>query len=635
MFRDRFKWYLKRLYAMRVDEIIHRLRIKAFDIKLQNKKKFGISRPLLNPELYKKWPVVVQDRKKTEKLINEAEAILNGHYLLLNLDYFEEPLDWHYDQASGIHAPLVFGIDYKDCAAVGNAKNIWEKNRCHHLSLLASAYAITHDKRYISEIENQLIDWVKNNPIPFGINWVSPLEMGIRLIAWVWIERLICGAVVHEHLFGQEGILWPSIYWQSQIIFKKRSFGSSANNHLVGEMAGLYLAASAWPVFPESKIWKSFSRKVLESEIEKQTFMSGLNREQAFRYHIFSLELFLLPALEAHYSGDAFPQNYLTQLKKMMEAIPPLLDVGWNLPRYGDGDEGRALQLDASSTSRLAWLFRIGRSFLNADVPVTDQDSLQAEIIYPESNNLFERPLTFSEGKLYGDAGVFVLASGRGTGQEVFCIADAGPQGYLSIAAHGHADALSFTLNVAGQEILVDPGTYNYHYAPKERLYLRSAEAHNTLTVNGCDQSESAGLFMWLRKARCCVHQAELTEDGGIIDAEHNGYENLAQMVVHRRKVALSGNKLEVADWLNGAGTIHVDWRLHFHPEVELVLAAQTLVMSRGEIKVQMELDNRLDWRLEEDIFSPEFNRLIWSKRLVGSFDAILPAKIEHCLEVL
>ena len=42
-------------------------------------------------------------------------------------------------------------------------------------------------------------------------------------------------------------------------------------------------------------------------------------------------------------------------------------------------------------------------------------------------------------------------------------MADAGPLGYQTIAAHGHADALSFTLSVGGMEFLVDPGTYAYH----------------------------------------------------------------------------------------------------------------------------------------------------------------------------
>ena len=42
----------------------------------------------------------------------------------------------------------------------------------------------------------------------------------------------------------------------------------------------------------------------------------------------------------------------------------------------------------------------------------------------------------------------------------------AGPHGFLSIAAHAHADALSVEVRHGGVEILVDPGTYCYHGEP-------------------------------------------------------------------------------------------------------------------------------------------------------------------------
>ncbi len=85
---------------------------------------------------------------------------------------------------------------------------------------------------------------------------------------------------------------------------------------------------------------------------------------------------------------------------------------------------------------------------------------------------------------------------------EIRLVVDAGPLGYRSIAAHGHADALSFTLSVGGLEFLVDPGTYAYHTQGAWRQYFRGTAAHNTVRVDGQDQSESGGNFMWLRKAR-------------------------------------------------------------------------------------------------------------------------------------
>ena len=79
------------------------------------------------------------------------------------------------------------------------------------------------------------------------------------------------------------------------------------------------------------------------------------------------------------------------------------------------------------------------------------------------------------------------------------------PLGYLSIAAHGHADALSFTLSVGGNEILIDPGTFAYHTQKRWREYFRGTSAHNTLRVDGADQSVPGGNFLWTQHSQTRV----------------------------------------------------------------------------------------------------------------------------------
>src|SRR5690606_13732968 len=142
----------------------------------------------------------------------------------------------------------------------------------------------TDDEKYAREVQRQLLTWVSANPFPLGINWCSSLELGIRLIAWVWIERLLRGSPVHDTLFGKDGSMWPTIYWHQWMVAHHYSHGSSANNHLIGEMAGLFIASSVWPIFPQSRKWASLARKILEREAQAQTFESGFNREQAFSY---------------------------------------------------------------------------------------------------------------------------------------------------------------------------------------------------------------------------------------------------------------------------------------------------------------------------------------------------------------
>ena len=62
--------------------------------------------------------------------------------------------------------------------------------------------------------------------------------------------------------------------------------------------------------------------------------------------------------------------------------------------------------------------------------------------------------------------------------------------GFGTIAAHGHADALSFQMYVNGLPVFIDPGTYIYHCDIESRNAYRKTENHNTVCINGRDQSE-------------------------------------------------------------------------------------------------------------------------------------------------
>ena len=77
-------------------------------------------------------------------------------------------------------------------------------------------------------------------------------------------------------------------------------------------------------------------------------------------------------------------------------------------------------------------------------------------------------------------------------GPRLHLVADVGPPCPPELPAHAHADCLSFELAVDGQRTVVDTGTSTY--APGERRqYERSTRAHNTVEVDGADQSEVWG----------------------------------------------------------------------------------------------------------------------------------------------
>ena len=101
----------------------------------------------------------------------------------------------------------------------------------------------------------------------------------------------------------------------------------------------------------------------------------------------------------------------------------------------------------------------------------------------------------------FADAGMTLLRTDGRQAPEIWCRLDGGPHGFLSIAAHAHADAMSVEVRYGGVDVLADPGTYCYHGEPAWRSYFRSTIAHNTVELNGQNQSGDGGPFLWLRHA--------------------------------------------------------------------------------------------------------------------------------------
>jgi hypothetical protein len=166
----------------------------------------------------------------------------------------------------------------------------------------------------------------------------------------------------------------------------------------------------------------------------------------------------------------------------------------------------------------------------------------------------------------FEEGGYYILGSDMETSKEIRIIVDAGPLGYERIAAHGHADALAFTLNISGREFLIDPGTYAYHTQKKWRNYFKGTSAHNTLQIDDQDQSVSGGNFMWLKKANAWCELWEPGELQNRFIGAHDGYTRLADPLTHRREVTLSKaeRKIVVKDTIICKGRHNIKGYWHF-----------------------------------------------------------------------
>jgi hypothetical protein len=548
--------------------------------------------------------------------------------------------DWFLDPSTGRRAPdraYCFDVDTRDPASVGNVKYVWEPSRHQHLTVLAAAYHLSGEERYAEAVAAQLRSWWAANPFLSGIHWTSGIELGVRLLSWVWVRRLLDGWAGAGPLFEGNPAFLRQLHHHQEWLARLSSHGSSANNHILAEMAGQFAASCAFPWFPKSAGWRERSAARLGGELARQTFDGGLNRELASEYHGFVLELGLAAALEGELAGHPLGDQAWDVLRRMADALAAVVDVRLRPPRQGDADDGHGLLLDGPGYDRWASLLATGAALFGPAPwwPAVDGGDVRTALL----PRLATRPLPGGprparRPSLFADAGMALLRDPEPGPDELWCRADHGPHGYLSIAAHAHADALAVEVRAGGVDLLADPGTYCYGAEPAWRAYFRSTLAHNTLEVGGADQSVAAGPHLWTRQARAELEEASGLDEGPVASwrAAHHGYRRLRPPAVHRRRVLLDrpARQLVVEDRLDTDGA-H-DCRLAFHlgPEVACVLEGGRAVLEwpgdHGRRRATLALPGELVWgRLEGDSdpkagwYSPAFGVRVPAVTLLGA----------------
>jgi hypothetical protein len=402
----------------------------------------------------------------------------------------------------------------------------------------------------------------------------------------------------------QQEIL-PIMYLHLWEITRKYSTGSSANNHRIGEAAGVLIATQYFPVLDPRRVWNEESRAILCEELQVQTAGDGANREQAFGYHLFVLQFALFAGLVARRAKADLPAVYWAQVNKMLEFVGRLSEGGEQIPMYGDCDEGYVLDLgNGPETPR--GLLAIG-AVLSArgDFKVWAQRFQQAAywLLGPAARTQFEAldisaSDTVVSSRAFVDSGLYLLQCGRRDAEDrISVLFDCGDLGFQSIAAHGHADALSFTLRAFGQDILVDPGTYDYFRYSGWRTYFRSTRAHNTIVVDERDQSEMLGPFLWGARAQArCVSWDPGPVTSRVV-AEHNGYSQLNDPVIHRRTLALDAEvrTLTICDELTACEDHHIQLLFHCAADCDVArVDASRLVIGAQGGTVILVIDARL-----------------------------------------
>jgi len=393
----------------------------------------------------------------------------------------------------------------------------------------------------------------------------------------------------------------PSPRWLASLYAQARHLAANLEyhlmaNHLAENARALIHAGLAFRGW-EAERWLGVGRAIMREQMREQVLADGGHFERSPMYHSI-----------------------------VLEGLLDLINFGVRLdPAFLD-------ELSATAERMLAHLKRVthpdgGIALLN--------DS--AHDIAPEPRELIAYAnrlgLSSDEDREHGWARASGLVFARDLADGHYVVADLGPIGPDYQPGHAHADTLGFELSLFGHRVAVDSGVSDYAPSPSRRR-ARSTMAHNTVVVDGVDQSEMWSAFRVGRRAYPFGQTFRAIHNVVKFGASHKGYLRLPSPCVHRRQFRWRRDALSISDQLLGRGTHRVQSLLHLHPTIrgERISPTELRLCDSGgrEIALLRARGERSDWRCSEGVYSPtlgaEIPNQVWSLELA----ARLPIKLGY-----
>ena len=450
------------------------------------------------------------------------------------------------------------GIDW----ASKDMPKLWRYN-LHYFDYLFDADRSQDAKVHL------ISDWIAKNPPGIGDAW-EPYTLSLRIVNWIKFFR-------EEGVTLREGWL-QSLYQQALWLESTVEYHILANHYLKNGVAlffaGLYFEGD------DAERWLKMGLKILREELEEQFLADGGHFERSPMYHSICVVDYLDVLNLIQNSQAAINVEETAKFRRTVTASLNFLhDIclpDSEIPLFNDSASGIA-----PTPSRI---FNYAVRVMGYESPVT-----------PTGLSIHEKP----------QSGYYVCRNGGDV-----IIIDCGSIGPDYQPGHAHCDTLSYELAINGRRVIVDSGVFDYELS-SERAYARSTSAHNTVVVDGEEQSEIWGVFRVARRAKPLRAFCQKQVDGSVtFEGAHNGYERLAGKPIHKRHMSYDGKgSWVIKDMLEGRGTHRMESYIHIHPDFHVVQSEVgiRIIEPNGSTVAIIETLGQSQIRVEQGWYFPEF----------------------------
>ena len=459
-----------------------------------------------------------------------------------------------------------------------------------------------HDSERSLENKSLLItDWIKHNPPGTEDAW-EPYTVSLRIVNW--IKFFLLQNVIDSEPGGDQ---WPrfewmeSLYQQASWLEQNIEYHILANHYLKNGVALLF--AGIYFEGVDADRWLKKGLQILRDELKEQFLADGGHFERSPMYHLICLV------------------DYLDVL---------------NLAQKSHAVISGALADECRNKVTAALDFLSGICLPDGGIPLFNDSAFG---IAPTPHQIFdyaERVIGYKASTPSNSVVVSVFpATGyyacRKKGDMI--ITDCGPIGPDYQPGHAHCDTLSYELVLDGQRVVVDSGVFDYEPS-QERAYARSTRAHNTVMVDGAEQSEIWGVFRVARRARPIkAHINKAGDDSVLFQGAHDGYRRLKGKPIHKRQISYDGHRnWVVTDGLEGAGIHHMESLVHIYPDFTIVESgAHSFRIERcGNVIASVEALSTCRMEIKPGCYFPEFGLSQKNLVLVFSCSGELPLQLSY-----
>lgn len=480
------------------------------------------------------------------------------------LRYFEHtpanvqfPPDWHANPFTGQQVPADLHWSRIGNYSNGDIKVIWEPSRFGTAYILARAYWRTGDNTYAEMFWRMLEDWHAHNPPHLGPNWMCGQEASFRVMAWCFglYALLDAPATSAERISSMAEMMAVS----GERIAANLGYAlSQRNNHGISEGLGLWTIGALFPELSMAAEWREKGCEILESQGRELIYDDGAFSQHSANYHRLMLQDYLWVLRLGEIHGQPFSSELKARVGKAGTFLYQMQDKeSGSTPYYGQNDGALILPLNNCDYKDFRPVLGAIHYFCNG-TRLYENGPWDEDLLWLFGPNALHAPenapqRTDFEAPIGGN---YTLRAQDGFAAMRCATFKDRPS---------HADMLHVDVWWRGRNMALDAGTYSYSAPPPWDNSLAHTAFHNTVTVDGLDQMDRAGKFLWLPWLHSRLRCHEQSESGDLAywEGEHNGYKRLREPAGHRRGVLRIGDGMWLildALWSRGSH----DYRLHW-----------------------------------------------------------------------